>query len=320
MTKKVFTVGHLPPPVTGENICRQRLEDVLCVHGYEVDRNGRGINLRLLGTCAEKIVIVCRQSFLGSVSDLLISIYFLTRGRKVWCYFHNRSWRRYMHFPFTFLLRYSIMGRLRMIVLTRAIERKLNYCSYNAGVLNNTGGLEFDSLSLKCCGTKVRRLIWVGRVDNAKGFALAIEVFKKLCARESGWRFDVYGSLGREVEKVPFLNYHGFVSGDEKIEAFKAGGIMILPSCYINETQPLSIIEAMAAGLPVVASSAGDIPFMLGDGAGVSVDVLSVDAYFNAVRHCYFHYEEISERARMRYRKYYSYDAFRQSVIVEFGD
>ncbi|MBM3309248.1 MAG: glycosyltransferase family 4 protein [Candidatus Altiarchaeales archaeon] len=70
-----------------------------------------------------------------------------------------------------------------------------------------------------------------------------IEEFKRICS-EAG------------VEK--YVRFAGVVEGKEKVEELVNSDIFILPS--YNEGMPLAILEAMAAGLPVVASNVGSIP------------------------------------------------------------
>jgi glycosyltransferase involved in cell wall biosynthesis len=80
--------------------------------------------------------------------------------------------------------------------------------------------------------------------------------------------------LGRAVE------FTGFV--DDVHQAHYAMDIFLLPS--ISEGFPLSIMEAMAAGLPVAASRAGGIPEIVRhDETGLLFPAKSPDAIAEAV-------------------------------------
>lgn len=51
------------------------------------------------------------------------------------------------------------------------------------------------------------------------------------------------------------VTYHGVVKGEEKAELLRAAHIFVLPSYYVNEGQPVSIVEALANGLVIIATA-----------------------------------------------------------------
>ncbi len=53
--------------------------------------------------------------------------------------------------------------------------------------------------------------------------------------------------------------------GKEKYDLYKNSDIFVLPTDYIYEMQPISIIEAMSCGLPIISSKKGLIPYMVED-------------------------------------------------------
>ena len=85
-------------------------------------------------------------------------------------------------------------------------------------------------------------------------------------------------SLEAEAEgtQVRFL---GFVPDIGKVLA--AADVLALPSR--TEGLPMAALEAMAAGVPVVASAVGSLPEVLGDGAGILVPAGDVDALRRAL-------------------------------------
>ncbi|WHY61506.1 glycosyltransferase family 4 protein [Cytobacillus firmus] len=65
--------------------------------------------------------------------------------------------------------------------------------------------------------------------------------------------------------------YRGVVQGVEKKELLLSSDIMILPTNYIIEGQPLSIIEGMAAGMPIISTKRGSIPDLVKEN-GILID------------------------------------------------
>lgn len=68
----------------------------------------------------------------------------------------------------------------------------------------------------------------------------------------------------QELQIKANIRFLGPVFGEAKDAAFATAGILILPSH--TENMPLSIMEGMAAGLPVIASKVGAVPEMIEDG------------------------------------------------------
>ena len=102
-----------------------------------------------------------------------------------------------------------------------------------------------------------KRVIAVGRYSWQKGFDLLIDAWQIVYNRHPDWRLDIYGggeySLYQEMADAKHLSsvVHCFPAVQNVYEKYKESGFYVLSSRY--EGLPLVIIEAMGAGLPVVA-------------------------------------------------------------------
>lgn len=114
--------------------------------------------------------------------------------------------------------------------------------------------------------TIVARLVPIKRID------IFLEAAEILAARLPEVRFIVAG--GGEMEgalrrSAPAnrlgtrVLWPGFV--DDTPALYDAADVVTL--CSDNEGTPVSLIEALASGVPVVATSVGGVPYVLGDGA-----------------------------------------------------
>ena len=108
-----------------------------------------------------------------------------------------------------------------------------------------------------------RHLVFVGRLEERKGFPIAIQAFGKLAARYADLRLLVIGD-GSERDAVQTLapaartrvDMLGRVDDDRLASYLKAADVYIGPATG-GESFGIVLAEAMAAGLPIVAS---DIP------------------------------------------------------------
>jgi glycosyltransferase involved in cell wall biosynthesis len=118
-------------------------------------------------------------------------------------------------------------------------------------------------------------LIWVGRLDPDKGLDALLRVFQTLVARQGDpLHLDLVGAglieegVKEQVEHMGLsgrVSFHGYVPFGPRLWALYEGAtLFVLPS---NESEgfPKVIMEAMATGLPVVATSVAGIPFVLQD-------------------------------------------------------
>ncbi len=126
----------------------------------------------------------------------------------------------------------------------------------------------------------VVRVGFLGRIDPVKRLGVAIEAVSQI--REFPAELHVFGR-GHDVPRSPRTVIHGSVARPQ--DALSQIDVLVLPS--IGEGFGLVLVEAMAAGVPLVASAAGAIPEVVRDGEnGLLVPVGSDDArgFADAIR------------------------------------
>ena len=123
---------------------------------------------------------------------------------------------------------------------------------------------------------KCRRILFLANFCERKGHFDALDAISKLAANYSDIVLALagedrdYGTRKRiecEAERLGIqhqIEFLGTVSGESKDQAIRDADILILPSH--TENMPVSIMEGMAAALPVIATRVGAVSEMIEDG------------------------------------------------------
>lgn len=137
-------------------------------------------------------------------------------------------------------------------------------------------------------GAKV--ILFLGRLRQEKGLeellSAALELERQ--GPHAVWRLAGDGDLAAlrrrlsDLGLTPVVDLLGWLNDREKAVALAAADVLVLPSHA--EGQPLAVLEAMAWGIPVVASDVGDIPELLAGGAGLVFPRGDAQAFMQAVR------------------------------------
>lgn len=116
-------------------------------------------------------------------------------------------------------------------------------------------------------------LIFMGRLIVEKGIYELLDAFARL-RREfpklelvvggDGPELDAFRERVQQMGLESAVHCPGFVSGAAKADWLARAGLFVLPS--YREGCPVAMLEAMAMGLPVVASRVGGVPRVIGDG------------------------------------------------------
>ena len=133
-------------------------------------------------------------------------------------------------------------------------------------------------------------LITASRIAEEKNIKFLFEAFGEIKKKANNVKFLIVGdgAIKKELEEMS-KNLHsekdiiftGLVSRDEIVGLYQASDIFVFAS--LTETQGLVAVEAMAAGLPVVAIKASGIEDMVDDGEDGILTANSVDDFSNSV-------------------------------------
>jgi glycosyltransferase involved in cell wall biosynthesis len=121
-------------------------------------------------------------------------------------------------------------------------------------------------------------LLYMGTLTQTKGIMKLLDAVRILRQKRPKLRLRVAGrwqeeSLHRDAsvfiaqhDLAGAVEFVGNVDGAEKATFLASGDLFCLPTFYPYEGQPLVILEAMAAGLPILSTTQGAIPSTAPDG------------------------------------------------------
>ncbi|MGR3290166.1 MAG: glycosyltransferase family 4 protein [Paracoccaceae bacterium] len=105
--------------------------------------------------------------------------------------------------------------------------------------------------------------LYFGRIEKLKGLQILIAAFKQTnhklrIAGDGNWR----GDLVAAISKIDNITFEGFKSGAALDQLIEKSQAVIVPSEW-NENCPMAVLEAKAAGKPVIGTKIGGIPELI---------------------------------------------------------
>lgn len=125
---------------------------------------------------------------------------------------------------------------------------------------------------LKKKNNDIKKILFLGFITELKGCFDMPDIAEKIISKYKNVKFILAGS--GEIEKLKdelenknieeYFYFTGWVKSKEKEKLLENSDIFFLPS--YTEAMPMSILEAMGYGLPIIASNVGGIPQLVKDG------------------------------------------------------
>jgi glycosyltransferase involved in cell wall biosynthesis len=141
------------------------------------------------------------------------------------------------------------------------------------------------------------RVVYLSNLAETKGYRLALEAARRLARELPALELVLAGHYATPADQAwteAFLRDHdlartvrlvGVVSGAAKLDLLCGADVFVFPTAYPYEAHPTVILEAMAAGLPIVSTRHAAIPETVTDGAeGFLVAAGDVDALADRLR------------------------------------
>lgn len=286
--QRVNVVGQLPPPIHGSAVMTERLVEALTNSGHSV----RVVDKRFSSSVRDVGRIHPRK--LLQIPSLIVrmlatrfsrgqTVYFLTdrpasflvdllisslAGRPLIHYLHTSGftalasrgplWR--------FAVKRVLNRSNSIVILGESLESDIRQLAPNKRlvIIPNPAN---DTLK-RAMPPERPRVLFLSNLLEEKGADTFIKVARSLTVRHPliAWDFQLAGegdSSSFDTDGIP-LTILGKVDHETRDDLFATSTVLVFPSRYRLEAQPLTIVEAMAFGLPVVAFEVGGISDLIG--------------------------------------------------------
>lgn len=175
-----------------------------------------------------------------------------------------------------------------------------------------------DTNELYGSGADEGYVLFLGRLSHEKGVETLLEAHARSTA---GWRLAIAGTgpLADELmAKYNPSNFVGYVVGDALRAMIDSASVVVVPSeCY--ENCPMSVLEAMAYGKPVVGSRMGGIPELVEEGrTGLLYEAGNADELASILDRLMSSAElrrQLGNAARLRVEQEFSLDAHNAGLM-----
>jgi len=179
-------------------------------------------------------------------------------------------------------------------------------------------------------------ILSVGRLTEMKGREYAIKAVAKIAKKFTRVNYNIVGDgplreslqkLINDLDAAGAINLLGWVSSEKLDSLYKSSHIFLHPSVKASdgnmEGQGVVLLEAMAYGLPVVATSHGAFPETVGDAAGFLAGERDSDALAERLEHLITNphtWPQLGKSGREHVQQHYGIKSLNQKLARIYHD
>lgn len=253
--------------------------------------------------------------------------------RRVVIHQHNKGMAKDVHrFPYRWLLPVTyrntsvilLSWRLYPDVAEVVRKEQVRICA------NGIASLDASGVSV----IRTTHILFLSNLLISKGVFILLEACKALKDKGHTFVCDFVGSETKEITRTRFeeevhrlglqdcVTLHGPQYGEAKLGFFRRADLFVQPT--LDDCFPLTILEAMACGLPVVATDEGAIPDMVIDGeTGFICNRENVSSLVNAIEKMLNDNvlrKQMGDKARLVYKERFTLEAFENRLRDVLSD
>lgn len=304
MRPRILFILHLPPPVHGAAMVGQYVHDSALINS-EFDccfinlatASGMGdigrfklkkifTFCRLLRQVGEavrdfrpELVYITPNARGGPFyKDFIVTMMLKGKGCRVVAHYHNKGVAARQDRPLDNQLYRRFFKGLKVILLSERLYPDIAKFVRQEDVLICPNGIPGPVAQDEKRAEGVPTLLFLSNLLVEKGVLVLLEALQLLQVRGVPFRCALVGDETAELDAARLADalrsrgleetaiYHGKRVGAEKETFLAEADIFVFPTFYQNECFPLVLLEAMAHGLPCVATDEGAIADIVEDG------------------------------------------------------
>src|SRR3989344_5268363 len=206
------------------------------------------------------------QAFLPGLLALLIR-YFLKKPTILTVH-GTRMFEKNPKFSFGFWLEKIILTKIKYDIEISVTKAFFKFRNVNENIKVIGNGIDLKRYDkVKVNKVPFPKILWAGRFDKVKRVDNLIMVMKDVIQEISDAKLMLVGygyeennlkKLARKLNLNEHVEFVGKKAGDDLIREYKSSHLFVLPSS--SEGQPLTLLEAQAAGLTIIATKTGGVP------------------------------------------------------------
>ena len=196
---------------------------------------------------------------------------------KVFYQKHNKTMKRFIRY----ILNQGDLIIALSIYWKEVLSNDFDILPRKVVVLNNCYSYQFNNFTytrkkpITKRGNNHINLLFIGELNENKGIFDLIKICKELVQYRRDFLLLIAGEeklkgMKKQVQDAvnschisDYIKLVGEVKGEEKFRIFRQSDLFILPS--YSENFPVTIVEAMRTGLPVLTTPVGSIPEIITD-------------------------------------------------------
>jgi len=209
---------------------------------------------------------------------LFIKLYRILSGCKVIFHYHSRGIRSFTESSkLSLTLTNFFVKDVYIVFISPLLNREIDLIKgykkvfyLKNGVNDNLKNEEFEAIAKNRVQNNTFNVLYLSNMMKSKGYDKVLLIAKQFKDRGLlNIKFNFAGSWASKSDESFFksfvsdndlhaiVKYHGLVKGEDKKSLFLKSNVFIFPSIYNKEIFPLSLLEALSYGLPIISYDVG---------------------------------------------------------------